>query len=140
MAQRWDDDERGQGVGDARAYVAGASELIEAMDAPDWVAEEPGAHLLPHLAAACEPLPLALRGSRTSGDGTFEVELEWRGAPAVGEIRRSIYALVGSVAESASYVRQRRGAGGKLTFELVTGELGGRFAPHGHTVRFVIAQ
>ena len=55
----------------------------------------------------------------------------------MGEIRRSIYALVGSVAESASYVRQRRGVGGKLTFELVTGELG---APHGHTVRFVIAQ
>ena len=58
----------------------------------------------------------------------------------MGEIRRSIYALVGSVAESASYVRQRRGAGGKLTFEFVTGELGGRFAPHGHTVRFVIAR
>ncbi|MFL5967054.1 MAG: hypothetical protein ACJ747_10930 [Gaiellaceae bacterium] len=138
MAQRWDDDERGRGVGDAGAYAAGASELVEAMDAPGWVAENPDAHLLPHLAAACEALPLALRASRTSGDGTFEVELEWRGAPGVGEIRRGIYALVGSIAESASYVRQRRDAEGELTFEVVTGELDGRFAPHGHTVRFVI--
>lgn len=140
MAQRWDDDERGHGVGDARAYVAGASELIEAMDAPDWVAEDPDAHLLPHLAAACESLPLALRGSRTSGDGTLEVELKLQGPTGMGEIRRGVYALVGSVAESASYVRQRGDAGGDLTFEFVTGELDGRFAPHGHTVRFVITQ
>jgi hypothetical protein len=50
---RWDSDERGDGVADATALVPGAEELLDAMRRPRWVAEEPEAHLLPHLVQAC---------------------------------------------------------------------------------------
>lgn len=142
MVRRWDGDERGRGVGDARAYVAGAAELLGAMQADGWVAEAPEAHLLPHLEAVCASLPFELRGAHAAADGTYEVDLAWRGErPNVGEIRRALYALAGSIAESASYVRQRRdGVNADVAFELVTGELGdGRFAPHGHALRFMVS-
>ena len=61
--RRWDGDERGSGIGDARAFLAGASELVAAM-----------------------------RG-------------------------------LGSVAETATYVRQRHEPPTGLSFEVVTGIL-----------------
>jgi hypothetical protein len=135
---RWDGDTRGRGVADATPFVDGAAELVDSMRTPDWVAEEPEAHLLPHLRQAAEGLPLAFDATRTLDDGTFEVELTWTGEEVgIGEIRRAVYALVGSVAETATYVRQRRN-GDSATFELVTGIIGedARFEPHGHAVRF----
>jgi hypothetical protein len=48
-ARRWDDDERGEGVADAGAFAQGAEELVDAMRRPNWVAEQPEVHLLPHL-------------------------------------------------------------------------------------------
>jgi hypothetical protein len=141
MARRWEGDERGEGVADARGYVRGASELVAAMQAPGWVAEQPEKHLLRHLEAACGPSSFDLHGTRTCDDGTFEVDLSWRGqAAGVGAMRRSLFAVAGSIAETATYVRQRREADGGVVFELVTGEIGDglSFAPHGHAVRFVI--
>jgi hypothetical protein len=137
---RWDGDTRGRGVGDASAFADGAGELIDAMRTQDWVAEEPDAHLLPHLRAACEQLPLELGRTRVLDDGTFEVDLTWSGGAAgVGAVRRTIFALVGSFAETATYVRQRRDDGA-LTFEVVTGLLvDGDFDPHGHGLRLRVA-
>jgi hypothetical protein len=138
---RWDGDTRGRGLADATAFVDGAVELVDSMRTPDWVAEEPEAHLLPHLRDAVEGLPLALDATRTLDDGTFEVELAWTDEEdGIGQIRHAIYTLVGSVAETATYVRQRRD-GDSVTFELVTGILGegARFEPHGHAVRFRVA-
>jgi hypothetical protein len=135
---RWDGDTRGRGVADATPFVDGAVELVDSMRTSEWVAEEPESHLLPHLREAAEGLPLALDATRKLDDGTFEVELRWTdGDAGIGEIRRAVYALVGSVAETATYVRQRRD-GDSVTFELVTGIIGedARFEPHGHAVRF----
>jgi hypothetical protein len=58
-----------------------------------------------------------------------------------------VFSLVGSFAESATYVRQRRirpgGDGSPMTlrFEVGTGELGldSTFAPHGHVVVIDVA-
>jgi hypothetical protein len=122
----------------ATAFVDGAAELIDSVRTADWVAEE--SHLLPHLRAAAEGLPLALTATRTLDDGTFEIELTWTGEDAgIAQIRRAVYALVGSVAETAAYVRQRR-HDGSATFEVVTGILGedAHFEPHGHAVRLRI--
>lgn len=107
------------------------------MEDSEWVAEDPDAHLLPHLERACAELPFDLVGARTSDDGTFLVELQWRGNGRIGGVRQAVFALLGSIAESATYVRQRRD-GDTLAFEAATGVLDGRFAPHGHTVRFEI--
>ncbi len=94
-------------------------------------------HLLPHLETASRELPLEVKSSAIADDGTFEVELAWRGeAGGVGEVRRAVYALLGSVAETATYVRQRREDGAPV-FDVVTGMVGDdiAFAPHGHALR-----
>jgi hypothetical protein len=54
VGRRWDIDERGRGVADARHFADGARELVDAMVEEDWVAEDPDAHLLPHIRRACE--------------------------------------------------------------------------------------
>jgi hypothetical protein len=134
---RWDGDTRGIGVGDAAGFADGAAELVESMRVPDWVAEEPEAHLLPLLRAACEDLPLELTETRVLDDGRFEVDLRSTGENGgVGATRQVVYALIGSIAETATYVRQRR-EDGSVTFELVTGLIGAdaQFTPHGHAVR-----
>src|SRR4029078_13649802 len=76
--RRWDTDERGHGVGPGDAFSPNVQELTDALPGSGWVAEEPEAHLLPHLQAACdEP------GSRwtvthwTVDDGVFVVDASW---------------------------------------------------------------
>jgi hypothetical protein len=139
-------------VGDARSLVAGASELVDAMRTSDWIAEQPEAHLLPHLERTCGTLPLRLESTRTDDDGTFVVELTWLAEPNdIRSVREAAFTLAGSIAEGATYLRQRRppelpdvdaaARDGHVTYELVTGMIGQdtSFAPHGHAVRFVVA-
>jgi hypothetical protein len=141
--RRWDGDERGEGVADASPFAAGAVELVEAMRLATWVAEEPDLHLQPHLERVCRSLPLQLEDARSRADGTLEVSLRWTGErPREADVRAAVFSLVGSFAELATYVRQRRGEDADdgattLVYEVVTGILDGetRFAPHGHTVR-----
>jgi hypothetical protein len=144
MEVRWEGDERGQGVADAGRLVSGANELLEAFREPAWVAEQPNLHLRPHIEAWCEADPrLALTEARIDDSAAYVLDLSWRGAPtSVGEARAAVFALIGSFAESATYVRQRRVPGNgqgvpmRLRFEVGTGELGSdaRFASHGHVV------
>lgn len=144
--RRWDDDERGEGVADALQFSEGASELIAAMRRPNWVAEQPEVHLLPHLKKACEALPFRILDARIADDGSYHVQLGWTGhASGVGAIRASIFGLLGSIAESSSYIRQRRtdprdGSTAMLTFDVVTGSVDQMpFKPHGHTLRLTVA-
>jgi len=136
--RRWDIDERGHGIGDARAFVAGLSELADAMNETGWVAEDADAHLLPHLRRACEPLGLELVEAATTTDAAFEVRIAVL-APEkrIGDVRAAIFTLIGSIAESATYVRQRRDESGDVVFEVVTGMLESDtdFRSHGHTLR-----
>jgi hypothetical protein len=65
----------------------------------------------------------------------------------VGEAWAAVFSLIGSFAESATYVRQRRVASDcdrlpmKLQFEVGRGELASdtRFDPHGHAVVINVA-
>jgi hypothetical protein len=144
VAARWDDDDRGQGIGDASQLVSGASELIAAFRQPTWVAEQPELHLPPRIQAWCQQdRRLALTGAHTDGKHAYVLDLDWRGgASSVGEARAAVFSLIGSFAESATYVRQRRVAGDgdssamQLQFEIGTGEVApdARFDPHGHVV------
>ena len=140
---RWDGDERGEGIADAAPLAAGAVELVEALQLANWVAEDPELHLQPHLERACRALPLELVAARAAADGAFDVSLRWTGESArEGEVRAAVFSLVGSFAELATSVRQRRPEQAEdgettLLFEVVTGILAGdsQFSPHGHTVR-----
>jgi len=144
---RWEGDDRGEGIADARPFVDGAVELVDAMRSPKWVTEEPEAHLLPHLQQACRALPLRMIDAEASEDGAYEVRVLWTGdEPGVGVIREAVYTLIGSVSELSSYIRQRQShptasARSALLFEVVTGMVDGEtgFAPHGHTLRISVA-
>ena len=149
MATRWDGDDRGLGVGDALQLVSGASELVASFRQPAWVAEEPELHLLPHIEAWCERDPrLALVNAYTDDVHAYILDCEWHGEPrSVGQARAAVFSLIGSFAEGATYVRQRRvtrdGGGSTMTlrFEVGTGDLAPdtRFAPHGHVVVINVA-
>jgi hypothetical protein len=149
MPRRWDGDDRGRGIGDAAQLVPGASEMVTAFRETAWVAEQPEIHLRPHVETWCQrDQRLALSDGYTDDRHAYILDLEWRGAPAgVGEARAAVFGLIGSFAESATYVRQRRAAGGadgspeRLQFEVGTGELApdARFAPHGHVVVINVA-
>jgi hypothetical protein len=144
MAARWDGDDRGQGIGDAARLVPGAGELVAAFREATWVAEQPELHLLPHIDAWCQQdRRLALTGAYIDSTDAYVVDLEWHGeSRRVGEARAAVFSLIGSFAESATYVRQRRVASNgdpaamKLQFEVGTGELAPdtMFEPHGHVV------
>lgn len=112
-------------------------ELLEAMCAPGWVAEQPEVHLSPHLREWLEHHDVfELESARTIDSGEYVLELSWQGR--LGDlrgVRAAAFELLGSVAESATYVRQRREAD-RMVFEAATG-MGGAdspFAPHGHVV------
>lgn len=148
---RWDSDERGRGIGTARALVPGASELVAALQQEGWVAEQPEAHLLPHLRRVLEGSLLELESAQSEPDGTYALELRWRGDPSdLRDIRAAVYALLGSIAESASYIRQRRDGAtdvdgphdGDVIFEVATGMLppDTHFATHGHTLRLRVSR
>ena len=88
-------------------------------------------------------LPFELVDASLTADGPFDLLLRWTDEELrVGQVRAAVFALVGSFAEAATYVRQRRitaAKGETLLFEIVTGSLGdGTFAPHGHTVRMTV--
>lgn len=137
--RRWDTDERGIGVGDARAWTPVAETIAAVTTEDGWVAEEPEAHLLPHLEAASVDGPLTIRTAATTADGSFEVDLEWRGAaePTRRAVRSALFALVGTIAETVTVVHEPPGARGRVV-EILTGSGGepdGPFARHGHTLR-----
>lgn len=149
MPTRWDGDDRGRGIGDAEQLVTGANELIASFRQPGWVAEQPEAHLRPHVEQWCQrDERLALRGASIDDHHAYVLDLEWRGEPAgVGHARAAVFSLIGSFAESATYVRQRRVdsqgdlSAPSLRFEVGTGELAPdtTFHPHGHAVVINVA-
>ena len=133
MSARWEGDTRGQGVADGSRVAEGIEELRHLASLRNWVAEEPEIHLLPHLRAACEQANsmFALESSQIDQDGAFVVELRPRDHSVdVHAIRAGIVGLVGEVAETATYIRQRREP---LSFEVLTGVVSSdHFASHGH--------
>jgi hypothetical protein len=140
MSGRWDDDERGHGVADARSSLPAIQELAELAGAPDWVAEDPEAHLLRGLRERIEISGLVLVEARVEPDGTYRVLLALSAKQSRREIRQSVWSILGGIVELTSLVRETVD-GGAVTFEVVTGiPPGGRFATHGHTLRIEVAQ
>jgi hypothetical protein len=142
--RRWDIDERGTGVADATRFGPDVDALAAAMQEPNWVAEEPEAHLLPHLRSAVDASSGLWRLEDVRNDeGLLELVLTWSGRKGGGRqpagLRADAFALVGTVAEAASLVRERSG-GAETIFDITTGMLegDGSFAPHGHLLRLRI--
>ena len=106
MRARWDGDTRGEGVADGSRVAGGIEELRRLASVKNWIAEEPGNHLLPHLQAACEPAnsTFALESSQIDQDGAFAVEVRPRDQSlGLGQIRAAGIGLIGQIAETGLY-------------------------------------
>jgi hypothetical protein len=136
--RRWDTDDRFTGVAEASAFAPAIEELAVLARHPGWVAEEPEAHLVPHLRGAGVP-GLRLTGWHTSDDGVLEVVAEHRADDSRRDVRQQAWALIATIAEPAASVRERRD-GETVIFEVVTGipDGPGPFASHGHAVRLTL--
>jgi hypothetical protein len=138
MRRRWDGDERGHGVASGESHVPHARRLIQALERPDWVAEDPQLHLLPHLERAALGLGFGLGGAAMDG-ATYELRLTWLGEKGRRPLRRAAHALIGAVAEESTHVAEWVD-GDAVVFDVATGMVAedAHFAPHGHLLRLRI--
>ncbi|MBV9281381.1 MAG: hypothetical protein JOZ41_14970 [Chloroflexi bacterium] len=140
--KRWDGDVRGRGIASAAGATGDVRRLMTEMAAPDWIAEAPEDHLLPHLRAFVERPDSSWRllSTETSSDGRFLVHLTWIGEQLNrGRLRAEVFALIGSVAENSTHVRERRTDRG-VEYEVATGILDGDggWRGHGHVLLICI--
>ena len=137
MRRRWDGDERGRGIASGETHAPHARRLLEALEAPDWVAEEPDVHLRPHLEHAALGLGFGLRGATLDG-ATYELRLIWLGEKSRRAVRRAAYSLIGTVAEESTHVAEWIDEDA-VVFDVATGNVSDtHFAPHGHLLRLRI--
>jgi hypothetical protein len=136
--KRWDTDHRFTGVADAGAFAPAVEELAALARRPHWVAEDPEAHLAPHLRGARVD-GLRILDIRTGQDGVLAVSAAYDQGASRGEVRSRVWALLGTIAEPAGSVRERS-EDDKVVFDVVTGipDNAGPFASHGHTVRLTV--
>lgn len=134
ISVRWEGDTRGTGVGDGRAIIPEVQRLLDALAAPTWVTESPEVHLLPPLRAASEAAsPWTLDATEEHADA-YVVRVSWGcRVPTMRQLRADAFALIGAIAESVTFVGQRRTEKG-VEYRIVTGMVGeeGGFAAHGH--------
>ena len=135
--RRWDTDLRGHGIAGAPDAAVDADRLAEALRRPDWIAEDPEAHLVPHIEQACSAPEsrVTLLGWSVTADGTLVVRLEPREPVRDRRSwRAAAYAIVGAVAETRVLVREDPVS---RSLEVLTGVLDGdtAFAAHGHRIR-----
>jgi hypothetical protein len=136
--KRWDTDDRFTGVADASAFAPAVEELAALARRPGWVAEDPEIHLAPHLhSARVDGVRIVEIG--TGEDGVLSVDAECDRSASRSELRRRAWVLLGTIAEPAASVRERRD-GDAAVFEVVTGipDGAGPFASHGHTLRLTL--
>ena len=142
--RRWDIDERGHGIAAATAEARRIRELAAHAESSLWVAEDPDAHLWPHLQRAIEAADSPWRRSdhRIDADGRLVVDLVHApidGVPAKAVLRSAVLWLIGQVAEGATFIEIGDDRGGQpLVVDVVTGMLDDQtpFRTHGHTLRF----
>ncbi len=111
--------------------------LREAMLVPDWVSENPDAHLLPHVRRVCRDRGWELERAEIVDD-VLELDVAAPRATTPSSLEAA-FTLLGSFAEASTHVVVRSlDASHEVELFVTTGMLegDGQFAPHGHTVRF----
>jgi len=139
-SRRWDTDERGHGIADARGSLSSIKELAELAESRDWVAEDPEAHLLPGLRERIDMSGLSIASVEVEPGGSLHLRLTSATKQSRREIRQSVWSILGGAAELTTLVRETQ-HGDSVSFDVVTGiPPGGRFATHGHTLRIDVEQ
>jgi hypothetical protein len=140
--RRWDSDEVGYGIADGGWLAPDVARLQTALSAPAWIAEQPELHLLPHIEHACgQPnAPWRLVDAQMDTAAVYHVRLAWlRQGENLRRLREDVFALIGMVAESVTYVHQHI-TDSTVSYDLCTGMLDddSPFAPHGRLMRLTI--
>lgn len=140
-SRRWDTDERGEGVANARTSLPAIEELAQLAARERWVAEDPEAHLLPGLRDRIAITGLALDEVAVDADGALRLRLTTGTRLSRREIRQSVWSILGGAVEMTTHVRETN-HGDTVKFDVVTGmaEDSGQFATHGHTLRVEVVQ
>ena len=140
--RRWDTDERGTGAGHARDAAPAVQRLLDAMQQDGWVAEDPEAHLLPHITVAVDRVPTLWRlESTTDETNRYVIDLEWRRRGGkMRDLVADAYALISCIAETHTHITQRK-TPATVEFDITTGILAGEgpFAAHGHVIVLRVA-
>ena len=142
--RRWDIDERGEGIGDARAQKGRIDLLGSHAGRANWIAEEPDAHLWPHLEQAISAPGSPWIDANHTIDAAGRLILDLVHEPLDGDRARAgrladVLRLLGSVVEGATFVEiDDLRDDGALVVDVVTGMLDDQtpFKAHGHTLRF----
>ncbi len=142
LLRRWDGDQRGEGVADGAWLADDVRRLLAALGEKNWGAEAPENHLLPHLQPLCDDAttPWTLVATDTV-ESVFVISLDWSGQPAtMRRLRMDVFALLGAIAESVSYIHQRVGDE-IIHYDVVSGMLDGdtAFHPHGHLIELHVS-
>lgn len=133
--RRWDTDDRFVGVADAGIASADIERLLEMTSTSGWITEDALAHLGPSCTAAAETLGIEIARMEVVDD-VLEIDIRDPGFDEPRAPRIVAYGLIGSFAEGATHVRERR-EDGAVVLDVVTGVLPGdsAFATHGHLAR-----
>jgi hypothetical protein len=135
---RWDGDETYKGVASGKTMTPQVSRLLELMTQEHWVAEDPDAHLFPHIYRSVDGIKsLEIVRAEEIPHGIYEVKLRWTPTDAsAGNLRSEIFAIIGSFAETSTSVEQKV-VGDEIHFEVVTGmpPEDTKFKTHGHLIR-----
>ena len=142
--RRWDIDERGDGVADAKDAAARIDVLRAHAARPRWVAEDPEIHLWPHFdrAISADRSPWIRAGHSIDPDGRFVVDLVHTPVSdnrSRAALKVDVLHLLGQVIESATFIEIGEGhIDEEFVVDVVTGVLDDQspFKAHGHTVRF----
>lgn len=135
---RWDTDPRGHGDGGgSQGIVPAVQRLLDALSRPDWMTDHPEAQLRPQLEQACsaDGSPWTIDAIE-AGDDLLTVTVAWnRPDGRLHTLRTDVFALIGAVAESATFIEQRLTDNG-VEFWIATGVLPADepFAGHGHAI------
>ncbi|MFG2000169.1 hypothetical protein ACGFNU_13555 [Spirillospora sp. NPDC048911] len=132
---RWDIDERFTGIASGAAATPHVRDLLRHTERDGWVAEEPEAHLLPHLRRADAPFRIV--SERLLPDGVYELTVVSTGPAKKIHLLREAIRFLAAIAEPAFLVRQVDAT----TIDCATGMLDGDspvFAAHGHLVRLIV--
>jgi len=134
---RWEGEMQGHGDGNGRWIRPEVQHLLNVLLEPDWIAQNPETHLQPHLTGACvaQGSPWTLDAVE-SLDELFVVRVSWeRPYGRLRHLRADAFSLIGSIAESTTFVRQSL-TNETIEFRITTGMLDddGPFAGHGHLI------
>lgn len=133
---RWSGDQRGAGSSGGPMAGEALKELLADMRQHGWAAEEPVTHLGPKLEAwvASQAQARWTIDELSQDETQLLITARWsRPSGRMRDLRADAHALIGAMAESSTHVRQRV-VDGAVSYEVVTGEPRGHFAPHGHLV------